>query len=50
MTKEQQQWASEHDWFVCYSHTLNRVTVWEQENSITRVFTDFNKLREWAGY
>ena len=50
MTKQQIKWASQHDWYVCHSDILKRVTVWEQETMQTVCFTDFKELKTWAGY
>jgi len=61
MNTKQVQWAQSHDWHV---KTLQGTTTenfivlvrdWEQDvegtwQPIQRTFTDYKKLREWAGY
>jgi len=55
MTKEQIDWAMQHDWAV--SRVRNGVLVVDtavssdgKVTSFRRIFTDFRKLRIWAGY
>ncbi len=46
-TKNQIKWASEHDWFV--SGDASKIVC--NEDGIKNVeFTNFQLLREWAGY
>jgi len=61
MNTKQVQWAQQHDWHV---KTLKGTTTenlivlvrdWEQDvegawQPMQRTFTDYIKLREWAGY
>lgn len=62
MTKEQITWAAQHDWYV--EPILSNMGFYDgvrvrdvsyasnaREDVITyRVFRDFRKLRQWAGY
>ncbi len=57
MTKQQIEWAKQHDWFVTDDPFLNGV--WVQEvmrapdgsyQTSPKHFTDFSALRIWAGY
>jgi hypothetical protein len=61
LNKQQVKWASQHDWFVdsvvLDSESVKKeyavyVKEWQEGmNSFMHVtFTDFNKLRAWAGY
>ena len=53
MTTKQIKWAASHDWFtyaklaqgVVYVRDYN-----EKNEAFEREFTDFSRLREWAGY
>ena len=54
MTQDQIEWARQHDWFAC-AHEDGSVEVLEQSEQvdcllIRRTFSDFEELREWAGY
>ena len=54
MNYEQKQWATSHDWFHSVStRTDGNYTVWvhstRPEGGLTP-FTDYNRLRKWAGY
>lgn len=50
------RWAMSHDWFVCSSRIDYRkndefkITVIDIQSGETLDFTDFNKLKSWAGY
>lgn len=56
MTRQQQRWASAHDWFshiedngaVCVVETLAHVS--GEVTRAARIFTDYRALRIWAGY
>ena len=60
MTQAQIRWAANHDWFVAsvFSGTEQGALVEDrayhpdrQLNTVEhRIFTDFRKLRAWAGY
>lgn len=60
MTKQQAEWASKHDWFIGQVAIGNgnfKVTVeesiYDEEDNyhyFVVSFTDFQELREWAGY
>lgn len=62
MTKQQAEWASKHDWYISTQHVHGeqyKVLVEEgeyledgQDSYIYYPveFTDFQKLKEWAGY
>lgn len=52
MNKQQIKWASEHDWFICAYDGYERGVVVRDdfEPEKQKVFTDFRKLRVWAGY
>lgn len=53
MTPQQIKWAASHDWFtyaklaqgVVYVRDYN-----EKNEAFEREFTNFSRLREWAGY
>lgn len=53
MTYNQIEWAKQHDWYVHYiregdgSYTA---IVYDSELQYSVRFTDFKKLKEWAGY
>jgi hypothetical protein len=52
MTKEQIQWAAQHDWFIT-EHYINAGVIVVRDESVKdtwRKFDDFNKLKTWAGY
>lgn len=65
MTKSQAQWASKHDWYASQCiHNNGNITVYVRnvvsielvpgvyvtEEQETQSFTDYQKLRDWAGY
>lgn len=55
MTSQQMQWAMQHDWYV-YASTVamtGEIVITVRDgllNGRTLKFTDFDKLRTWAGY
>ena len=58
MTKEQAQWAMNHDWYVSMYHDVDvgyvvvgKTTTQADGEPLSRIHTaDFQKLRDWAGY
>lgn len=53
LTKQQMQWASQHDWFMRASESEGYVVVrdWDLAgNEVAAYFSSFAKLRAWAGY
>lgn len=54
MNKQQLAWAAAHDWYIGHGTNANNeifVKVrhdWIADHALT--FTDYQKLREWAGY
>lgn len=57
MTAPQINWASQHDWFLSSSTVTGEVEVLDvivADDNTTRErvlrFTDFQELKEWAGY
>lgn len=56
MTRQQAQWASEHDWclkVVCTNVLNNEWLAHVRDDELPqghRVLTDFKELRAWAGY
>ena len=48
MTTQQQQWASQHDWFLRAFD--GGVYAYEAETNDTIFFTSIAKLKTWAGY
>jgi len=48
MTQKQKEWASQHDWFIRAG--VDGVYVIDTETSKICEFTDFMKLKIWAGY
>ena len=65
MTKSQAIWASKHDWYASqYVNNSGNITVYVRdivsveltpgffitEEKETQAFTDFEELRDWAGY
>lgn len=51
MTEKQIDWAASHDWFYASSFE-GAVIVVDTEGPVDllKTFTDFQKLKEWAGY
>ena len=57
MTDKQISWAKNHDWFIEISSDGEGVLVLDVSvdrvgvvHTTTRVFTDYYRLRNWAGY
>ena len=56
MTREQQRWASLHDWFIKAVQGGVKVKDWvwdvdaNEYKEETLTFTDFQELYYWAGY
>ena len=54
MTKQQVNWAEEHDWYVGMYNDVTpdgyRIIVKNDMASGVLYFTDFNELQNWAGY
>lgn len=53
MNKQHIQWASRHDWYIGHgvdseNRVFIRVVEWETDTYLD--FTDYQALREWAGY
>ena len=47
------QWASAHDWFIGFSRTNDgnyTVTAYDSMDGEMVEFTDYQELRDWAGY
>ena len=47
------QWASAHDWFIGFSRTNDgnyTVTAYDSMDGEIVEFTDYQELRDWAGY
>lgn len=49
MTKDQIVWAQSHDWYVQDNGEVVMVRD-EFDPDNTQIFSDFELLREWAGY
>lgn len=47
MTEQQIEWASKHDW---YKGRWGDVVFVQAPSEQSRMFGDFEKLLEWAGY
>ena len=59
LTEQQVKWASQHDWFIktvrCqdaeqYEFVIGVVVRDDLVATETQIFTDFQELRNWAGY
>ena len=56
MDKHDVEWASKHDWFIeaipsqFRGKELRVIVKDDMVGGNTLVFTDFNKLKQWAGY
>ncbi|MDE2026892.1 MAG: hypothetical protein KGJ07_10500 [Patescibacteria group bacterium] len=55
MTKQQQKWAAQHDWYLGAdgnSVLVDEVLVCRDGTVVQseKSFTDFQALRDWAGY
>jgi hypothetical protein len=55
MTTQQIAWARKHDWFICTSIVLasSKVRIHVKDDRVegnTLGFTDFEALKQWAGY
>lgn len=55
MTRQQIEWAGQHDWFLKESFTgilvkSTDITSNGEYETTIREFKDFNRLKDWAGY
>ena len=50
MTKSQIKWASEHDWFIKDNFDGSILVRGEYEGDDNFNISDFNELRDYAGY